>query len=84
MALTTTATSSVMAHLKQLLGDPLCEISSVNKTKINITYQVFAYNVTNMTSKEDVQLLFDVLAGKRELREVVALCTKSSVLESYM
>lgn len=39
MALTATATSSVMDHLKQLLGDPVCEISSVNKT--NITYQVF-------------------------------------------
>ena len=39
MALTATATSSVRLHLKQLLGDPVCEISSVNKT--NITYQVF-------------------------------------------
>ena len=36
-----------------------------------------------MTSKEDVRLLSDVLAGKRELREAVALCAKSSVLESY-
>ena len=29
MALTATATSSTMAHLKQLLCEPVCEISSV-------------------------------------------------------
>ena len=39
MALTATATSSVLGHLKQLLGHPVTEISSVNK--VNITYRVF-------------------------------------------
>ena len=39
MALTATATPDVLADLKQLLGgNPVCEISSVNKA--NITYHV--------------------------------------------
>ena len=42
MALTATATSSAMVHLQQLLSEPVCEISSVNKT--NITHQVFEIN----------------------------------------
>ena len=50
---------------------------------VNKAFTTIAYNVTNMTSKEDVQVLFDVLAGKRELREAVALCAKSTVLETY-
>ena len=42
MALTATATSFVMGHLKQLLGNPTCEISSVNKTNIvHIKYLIF-------------------------------------------
>lgn len=49
----------------------------------NKAFTTIAYNITNMTSNGDVQVLFDVLAGKRELREAVALCAKSTVLESY-
>ena len=40
MALTATATPDVLIELKQLLGgDPICEISTVNKD--NITYHVY-------------------------------------------
>ena len=36
MALTATATCDVVAELKQLLANPVCEIASANKP--NITY----------------------------------------------
>ena len=50
----------------------------------NKAFTTIACNITKMTSTKDVRLLFDVLAGKRELREGLALLTPSSVLEGYM
>ena len=38
MALTATATPEVVGMLKDLLGDPLCEMASINKP--NISYEV--------------------------------------------
>lgn len=38
MALIATATSHTVSQLKQLLGSPMSEISSVNKTNIHPTY----------------------------------------------
>ena len=49
----------------------------------NKAFTTIAYNVTKMTSIENVRVLFDVLAGKRDLNAALALCTKSPTLESY-
>ena len=60
-----------------------CEVC-VGMCRQSKLFTTIAYNVTIMTSKEDVQLLFEVLGGKRDVSEALLLCPQSTALENYV